>query len=95
MTPQVIRAGQANMFLSELFTDCFVNTLGIPVEMYNCDGSVGAAIGAGLGVSVYKNSKEAFRHFKPVQLVEPNGKTSYEEHYNKWLAQLEKQLANI
>jgi xylulokinase len=95
MTPQVIRAGQANMFLSELFTDCFVNTLGIPVEMYNCDGSVGAAIGAGLGVSVYKNSKEAFQHFKPVQLVEPNGKTSYEEYYEKWLSQLEKQLVNL
>lgn len=95
MTPQVIRAGKANMFLSELFTECFVNTLGIPVEMYNCDGSVGAAIGAGLGVAVYKDSKEAFRHFKPVQLVEPNGKASFEEHYKKWLTQLEKQLANI
>jgi len=94
MTPQVIRAGKANMFLSELFTECFVNTLGIPVEMYNCDGSVGAAIGAGLGVAVYKNSKEAFQHFKPVQLVEPNGKVSYEEYYRKWLGQLEKQLAN-
>jgi xylulokinase len=95
MTPKVIRAGKANMFLSDLFTDCFVNTLGIPVEMYSCDGSVGAAIGAGLGVSVYKNSREAFHHFKPVQLVEPNGKTTYEEHYERWLSQLEKQLSHV
>ena len=92
MTPQVIRAGKANMFLSDIFTECFVNTLGIPVEMYNCDGSVGAAVGAGLGAKIYKNSKEAFQHFKALQLVEPNKKISYEEYYNKWLKQLEKQL---
>ncbi len=92
MTPKVIRAGKANMFLSDIFAECFVNTLNIPVEMYNCDGSAGAAIGAGLGAGIYKNSKEAFQHFKPVQLVEPNGKKEYEEFYHKWLSQLNKQL---
>lgn len=92
MTPLVIRAGKANMFLSNIFTECFVNTLNIPVEMYNCDGSTGAAIGAGIGAKVYTTSKEAFRQFKPVQLVEPNNKKEYEEYYDKWLLQLEKQL---
>jgi xylulokinase len=92
MSPQVIRAGKANMFLSDVFTECFVNTLNVPVEMYNCDGSVGAAIGAGLGVKTYNTSKEAFHHFKPVQLVEPDNKKRYEPYYNKWLLQLEKQL---
>lgn len=92
MTPQVIRAGKANMFLSNIFTDCFVNTLNIPVEMYNSDGSTGAAIGAGLGSKLYKSSKEAFQHFKPVQLIEPDKKKSCEEFYNKWLMQLERQL---
>lgn len=92
MTPQVIRAGKANMFLSNIFTECFVNTLNIPVEMYNSDGSVGAATGAGLGAKLYKSSKEAFQHFKPLQLVEPDPKKSCEEFYNKWLLQLERQL---
>lgn len=92
MKPKVIRAGKANMFLSDIFTECFVNTLNIPVEMYNCDGSAGAAIGAGLGSKTYKDSKEAFQHFRPVQLVEPNGKKEYEEFYSKWLVQLNKQL---
>lgn len=92
MTPKVIRSGKANMFLSDIFTQCFVNTLNVPVEMYNCDGSAGAAIGAGLGAKIYKNTKEAFQHFKPVQLVEPNGKKEYEEFYNKWLLQLQNQL---
>jgi xylulokinase len=92
MKPKVIRAGKANMFLSDIFTECFVNTLNIPVEMYNCDGSAGAAIGAGLGSKTYKDSKEAFQHFRPVQFVEPNGKKGYDEFYGKWLAQLNKQL---
>lgn len=92
MTPKVIRAGKANMFLSNIFTECFVNTLKIPVEMYNCDGSVGAAIGAGLGAGIYQSSKEAFHHFKPVQLVEPDSKIDYEEGYSRWLEQLHKQL---
>jgi xylulokinase len=92
MRPKVIRVGEANMFLSNIFTHCFVNTLNVPVEMYNCDGSVGAAIGAGLGARIYKNSEEAFKHFKPVRLVEPDGKKVYEEYYHKWLLQLEKQL---
>lgn len=92
MSPKVIRAGKANMFLSDTFTECFVNTLGVPVEMYNCDGSAGAAIGAGLGAKTYNSNKEAFLHFKPVQLVEPDNKNTYEEYYDKWLLQLEKQL---
>jgi xylulokinase len=92
MTPKVIRAGKANMFLSDIFTECFVNALNIPVEMYNCDGSAGAAIGAGLGAKIYKNGKEAFQHFKPVQLIEPDGKRKYDDFYHKWLLQLQKQL---
>jgi xylulokinase len=92
MTPRVIRAGKANMFLSPVFTECFVNTLGIPVEMYNCDGSVGAAVGAGLGAKIYAGSSEAFHHFKPVELVEPDPGRSYETYYENWLVQLQKQL---
>ncbi len=92
MHPQVIRAGKANMFLSDVFTECFVNILDIPVELYNCDGSVGAAIGSGLGAKIYTDPKESFRHFEPIQLIAPNGKRAYDEFYNKWLTQLEKQL---
>lgn len=92
MNPRVIRAGKANMFLSDIFTECFVNILGVPVEMYNCDGSIGAAAGAGLGAKIYNSSKEAFQHFQPLQLVEPDGKSRYKDYYNKWLIQLHKQL---
>ncbi|MBL7725599.1 MAG: carbohydrate kinase [Chitinophagaceae bacterium] len=92
MHPQVIRAGKTNMFLSDVFTECFVNILNVPVELYNCDGSVGAAIGCGLGAKIYSDAKEAFRYFEPIQLVKPDGNKRYDEHYDKWLLHLEKQL---
>ncbi|HUR65416.1 MAG TPA: FGGY family carbohydrate kinase [Chitinophagaceae bacterium] len=92
MNPQVIRAGRSNMFLSDVFTGSFVNTLNVPVEMYNCDGSVGAAIGAGLGAKIYSCPKEAFQHFEPVQLVRPSNPGLYNELYGNWLAQLQRQL---
>ncbi len=92
MSPKIIRAGKANMFLSRLFTECFTNTLDVPVEMYETNGSVGAATGAGLGAKIYACPKDAFQHFKPVELVEPSNHSLYNEHYSHWLEQLHKQL---
>ncbi|MEI2709073.1 MAG: FGGY family carbohydrate kinase [Chitinophagaceae bacterium] len=64
MHPKVIRAGKANMFLSDVFIESFVNSTGVPVELYNCDGSVGAALGAGIGVGIFKTEAEAFNNAK-------------------------------
>jgi xylulokinase len=89
MEPKVIRAGKTNMFLSNVFTESFVNSLQVPVELYNCDGSVGAATGAGIGAKIYTSPKEAFQHFKPVQLIEPSDPETYNGLYHKWLEQLQ------
>lgn len=94
MDPQVIRAGKANLFLSDLFVEAFVNTTHVPVELYNCDGSVGAALGAGIGAGVYKDPKEAFTQSKPLTVVEPTNKSEYKEVYAEWKELLEKQLAS-
>ncbi len=92
MQPGVIRAGKANMFLSDVFTSALVNTLNVPVELYQCDGSHGAAIGSGIGAGVYKNPAEAFSNFTPVQQVQPVAGHVYESLYQRWLEQLEKNL---
>jgi len=84
MFPSIIRAGKANMFLSSVFTNAFVNVTNTPVELYNCDGSVGAALGAGIGAKIFSNPKEAFTKMQRLQTVEPDGKNAYEEHYEKW-----------
>jgi xylulokinase len=92
MHPQVIRAGKANMFLSDLFTEAFVNATNVPVELYDCDGSVGAAIGAGIGAGVYASAKDAFSKVKPLKLVVPSVAKQYDAVYNDWKILLDKQL---
>jgi xylulokinase len=82
--PKIIRAGKANMFLSDVFTQSFVNATNVPVELYNCDGSVGAATGAGIGAGIYASAKEAFNNFKPVKLIEPTQERLYNELYERW-----------
>jgi xylulokinase len=84
MQPSVIRAGKANMFLSDVFTNCFVNATNIPVELHDCDGSVGAAKGAGIGVAFYKSPKDAFSNAVPIDLVEPTQSKLYDQLYNEW-----------
>lgn len=91
MSPSVIRAGKANLFLSNVFTQAFVNVTGVPVELYQNDGSVGAALGAGIGAGVYNNPAEAFTKMEVVQLVEPSG-NGMEPVYHEWKLLLEKQL---
>jgi xylulokinase len=84
MQPSVIRAGKANMFLSDVFTSCFVNATNIPVELHDCDGSVGAAKGAGIGVGFYKSPKDAFSNSIPIDLVEPTQSKLYDQLYAEW-----------
>src|SRR5690606_9572264 len=47
--PEIIRAGHANLFLSPVFQQSFSGATGVGVELYDNDGSVGAALGAGIG----------------------------------------------
>jgi len=92
MNPSVIRAGRANMFLSSVFTEAFVNATQVPVELYDNDGSVGAALGAGIGAGIFRSGKEAFAGRKPLQRVDPGGAGEYEALYNRWKEVLHKYL---
>ena len=92
MNPSIIRAGFSNMFLSDVFTDAFVNATNVPVALYHTDGSVGAAIGAGIGSGTYKNATEAFSNFKPIKVVEPSNAKGFNELYLDWHKSLKKYL---
>ncbi len=91
LNPRVIRAGKANLFLSDLFLETFVNCTGVPVELYQNDGSVGAALGSGIGAGIFATASEAFQNIRPMQLVEPTQTEVYEPIYQSWLNQLNKQ----
>lgn len=87
--PAVIKAGNANMFKSKVFTEAFVNTLNTPVELYDVDGSVGAAKGGGIGAKIYVSAKDAFANDEPIQTIEPTVYETYNEQYEHWLKQLQ------
>ena len=91
LQPSVIKAGQANLFLSPVFTHAFVNATGVPVALYNVEGSVGAALGAGIGSGIYKKLKDAFADTKPIQHIEPTETKLYDALYENW----KNKLANI
>ncbi len=95
LQPKVIRAGSANLFLSDVFARAFVNSTHVPVELYACDGSVGAAIGAGLGSGIYKNEKEAFVNMKCLQKIEPDKAALYDELYLGWKELLVQRLREV
>lgn len=84
LQPTVIRAGRANLFLSDVFARAFVNATNIPVELYECDGSVGAAIGAGLGAGIYTGEREAFASMKRLQYIKPLDANLYDGLYKEW-----------
>ncbi len=93
MQPVVIRAGKANMFLSPVFCQAFVNATGVSVELYDCDGSVGAAIGAGIGVGYFKNPSDAFANRKVLNIIQPSLTSLYNELYEKWKTLLQRHLS--
>jgi xylulokinase len=86
----VVRAGQANMFLSPLFCEAFSTVTGARIELYNTDGSQGAARGAGIGAKVYSNYQAAFAGLKTVKVIQPNqtARAAYVDAYNQWLSVL-------
>jgi xylulokinase len=89
MNPTVIRAGRANMFLSDVFTQSFVNVNNVAVEFYEGDGSFGAAIGAGMGAGL---PAQAGGSRKPVAVVAPQQTALYNELYESWKALLKNEL---
>jgi xylulokinase len=90
---ELVRAGAANMFLSPLFAEAFATVSASVVELYDTDGSQGAARGAGIGAGFY-DMESAFTGLKRVRVLEPNPKSAgaYREAYQSWLAQLRREL---
>lgn len=91
----VIRAGKANMFLSPIFRDTLAGITGATIELYNTDGSVGAARGAGVGSGYYKSFDEAFSNLNKLETIVPDisKKAQYQDAYNNWKAGLEKEIS--
>ena len=88
--PSVIRAGNDNLFRSEIFANTVATLIEQDIEIYNTTGAIGAARAANL----YKGNFEAFSkvimendHVLTVMPLED--KTPYLEAYNNWKKELE------
>lgn len=89
-----IHAGKANMFLSELYRNTLAGVSGATIELYETDGSVGAAKGAGMGCGIYKDHDEAFATLKKLAVIEPDEKrrAEYLQAYSLWKETLLQQI---
>lgn len=89
---QKIHAGHANMFLSPIFRETLAGITGATIELYDTDGSVGAAKGAGMGAGIYKDNNDAFASLEKLAVIEPNLKyrAEYDEAYARWKEALER-----
>ncbi len=81
---KVIRAGNANMFLSPIFRETLANITGASIELYNTDGSIGAARGAGIGDGFYNSVNDAFNSLKVIKIINPKEDKLIMDTYEKW-----------
>ena len=89
-----IHAGHANMFLSPLFRNTLAGVSGATIELYDTDGSVGAAKGAGIGAGIYRDNNEAFASLEKIEIIEPSVSDSraYRDAYDLWKERLMREI---
>ena len=85
-----IHAGMANMFQSKIFRETLSGVSGATIELFDTDGSVGAAKGAGLGAGIYKTPQEAFSSLERLAVITPEHQDQYREAYEKWKSHITK-----
>ena len=85
LKPDVIRAGKANMFLSPVFCRTLADITGSRVELFNTDGSLGAARGAVLGAGIYESREATFSGLHCVEAISPEKTDSaLDDAYSRW-----------
>ena len=80
---KTIRAGFTNMFMSDLFCQTLAGVSGSKIELYETDGSLGAARGAGIGAGIYSSFEEAFKTLEKRKEIFPEVGI-YVEAYSAW-----------
>ncbi|MBR5255384.1 MAG: carbohydrate kinase [Bacteroidales bacterium] len=85
---KMIHAGKANMFLSPIFRETLAGVSGAVIELYDTDGSVGAAKGAGIGAGIYRDHNEAFATLEKLAVITPSHEEEYRAAYENWKSNL-------
>ena len=85
-----VKVGNQNLFKSKIFRKTFVNISKIKLMVYETDGSIGAARGAGIGVGYYKDEKDAFQNLECIDELCPSLSPNLDESYLNWKMVLNK-----
>jgi xylulokinase len=82
------------MFLSPIFRNTLAGVTGATIELYDTDGSIGAARGAGIGAGIYKSFTQAFEYLTKVDVIKiPEAdQKAYKTAYVNWKKRLEEKL---
>ncbi len=95
-TINVIRAGNDNLFRSEIFSNTIASLIGHSIEIYDTTGAVGAARASGLvdgNFDKFGQQITTHNHIMNYEPVEDN--SSYLEAYYHWKTILTKRITNI
>ncbi|MBT8282961.1 MAG: carbohydrate kinase [Muriicola sp.] len=92
---KVARAGNDNLFRSEVFSQTMCNLLGHPIEIYNTTGAVGAARACMIHQAGFDTFSKAVQGNDLVKTFTPeNNIQPYIEAYKLWKMELQSQLKN-
>ena len=88
--PSVIRAGNDNLFRSEIFANTVATLIEQEIEIYNTTGAIGAARAANLHKGDFKSFGKSIMDNDHVMTYMPfKDKQPYIEGYNNWKKELE------
>ena len=91
----VIRAGNDNLFRSDIFANTVATLIGYEIEIYNTTGAIGAARAAGLYNSDFETYGKLIMDNDHVMTFMPfKDKTPYLKAYQNWKKELELVLNN-
>ncbi|APQ16230.1 xylulokinase [Maribacter hydrothermalis] len=92
----VMRAGNDNLFRSEIFSNTVATLIGYDIEIYNTTGAIGAARAANLHKGDFEAFGKAILDNDYVMTFSPKkDKTAYQEAYATWKKELELILNNL
>ena len=87
---KVIRAGNDNLFRSEIFANTVATLIGYDIEIYNTTGAVGAARACGLTNGDFEKFGANISNNDYVKTHKPlKNKDAYVSAYKKWKTELE------
>ena len=90
INPSVLRAGNDNLFRSEIFSNTIATLIGQEIEIYNTTGAIGAARACALHKGDFETFGKQILEQDYIMSFKPSRETAaYKDAYKKWKTQLE------